>query len=153
MGGPVFPPGLLFCLGLLNPDEWGQIFPKWPPLEEHTLLIIPETFASNVLPSQWDKVTPCFPWIFPKNHSQVWPSFLWSLWFSLEPRLMKSCVHLSGVESSFPWSHGAPAHKPSWSSMTRGLWAPYPNARSLGVGTCCGTQNSHYWEFPSWLSG
>ena len=53
MVGAVIPPGLLFVgLGLLSPDEWGQIFPEWPPLEEHMLMIIPETFASNVLPPQ-----------------------------------------------------------------------------------------------------
>ena len=46
----MIPPGLLFDLGLLSADGWGQIFQKWPPLEEQTLMIIPETFASNVLP-------------------------------------------------------------------------------------------------------
>ena len=44
--------GLLFGLGLLSPDGWGQIFQKWSPLEEHTLMIIPETFASKVLSLQ-----------------------------------------------------------------------------------------------------
>ena len=51
MGGAVFPSGLLFGLGLLSPGGWGQIFPKWPPLEEFTL-IIPVTSESNVLPPQ-----------------------------------------------------------------------------------------------------
>ena len=46
------PLGLLFALGLLSPSGWGQIFPKWPPLEEHTLMNIPESFASNVLAPQ-----------------------------------------------------------------------------------------------------
>ena len=50
MGGAVIPPGLLFGLGFLSADEWGQVFPKWPPLEEHMLMIIPENFASNALP-------------------------------------------------------------------------------------------------------
>ena len=52
MGGAVFPHCLLFGLGLLNPDGWGQIFPKWPPLEEIMMVIIPKIFASNVLPPQ-----------------------------------------------------------------------------------------------------
>ena len=51
-GGAVIPPRLLFGLGLLGPDGWGQIFPKWPLLEEHMLMIVPKTTASNVLPLQ-----------------------------------------------------------------------------------------------------
>ena len=47
MGGAVIPPRLLFGLQLLS-----QVFPKWPLLEEQTLMIMPETFASNVLPPQ-----------------------------------------------------------------------------------------------------
>jgi len=31
MGEDVFAP-CLFALGLLSPDGWGQIFPKWQPL-------------------------------------------------------------------------------------------------------------------------
>ena len=61
MGGAVIPPGLLFALGLLSADGWGQIFPKWPPPEKGTLLNIPESFTSNVLPSQQATFTPVFP--------------------------------------------------------------------------------------------
>ena len=61
MGGAGIPPGLLFHLGLLSADGWSQIFPKWPPLEEYTLLNIPESFVSNVLPPQWATLTLCFP--------------------------------------------------------------------------------------------
>ena len=50
MGGAVTPPGLLFGLGLLSTGGWGQIFPKWPPLEKGTLLNIPKSFASNAFP-------------------------------------------------------------------------------------------------------
>ena len=50
MGGAVSPSGLLFGLGLLSADGWGQIFPKWPLPEEQRLMIISENFASNVLP-------------------------------------------------------------------------------------------------------
>ena len=40
MDGDVFPPCLLFGLGLLCPGGWGQIFPKWQPPGELTLMII-----------------------------------------------------------------------------------------------------------------
>ena len=61
MGGAVIPLGLLFGLGLLSTDGWSQIFPKWPPLEKHMLMVSPETFASNVLPPQQATVTTFFP--------------------------------------------------------------------------------------------
>ncbi len=60
-GGAVIPPGLLFGLGLLRADGWGQIFPKWPPPEKGTLMNIPKSFASNVLPTQQATFTPFFP--------------------------------------------------------------------------------------------
>ena len=47
MGVAVIPPGLLFGLDLLSADDWGQIFLKCPPLEEHRLMNIPKIFASN----------------------------------------------------------------------------------------------------------
>ena len=52
MGGAVIPLGLLFGLGLLSAHGLGQIFPQLPPLEEHMLMNIPESFASSVLPPQ-----------------------------------------------------------------------------------------------------
>ena len=57
MVGAVIPPRLLFDLGLLSPDGCSLIFPKWPLLEEHTLMIIPEIFALNALPPQQATVT------------------------------------------------------------------------------------------------
>ena len=57
MGGAVIPPEL-FGLGLLSTDGWGQIFQKWPPPEKHTLINIPENFASNILPPQQATFTP-----------------------------------------------------------------------------------------------
>ena len=48
----MIPPGLLFALGLLSDDGWGQIFSKWPPPEKRMLMNIPESFASSVLPPQ-----------------------------------------------------------------------------------------------------
>ena len=61
MGGAVILPGLSFGLGLLNPDGLGEIFPKLSPLEEHMLMIIPKTFASNVFTPQQAAVAPVFP--------------------------------------------------------------------------------------------
>ena len=63
----MIPPGLLFALGLLSTDGWGQIFPKWPPPEKGKLLNIPESFASNVLPSQQATFTPVFPGCPPRT--------------------------------------------------------------------------------------
>ena len=57
MGGAVFLPGLLFGLGLLSAEGWGQIFTKWPCLEEFTLMIIPQTCVSKVLSPQRATVT------------------------------------------------------------------------------------------------
>ena len=50
-------PSLLFGMGILSADGIGQIFPKRPPLVEHILRNIPQTFASNVLPPQQTTVT------------------------------------------------------------------------------------------------
>ena len=49
-GWGCIPPELLLTLGLLSTDGWGHIFPKWPPLEEHSLRVVPEIFAPSVLP-------------------------------------------------------------------------------------------------------
>ena len=48
-------------------DGCGQIFPKWPPPEKGTLLNIPESFVSNVLPSQKATFTPVFPGCPPRT--------------------------------------------------------------------------------------
>ena len=56
----MIPPVLLFALGLLSADGWGQISPKWPPPEKGTLMNIPKSFASNVLPPQQATFTPVF---------------------------------------------------------------------------------------------
>ena len=97
------PPGFLFGLGLLSADGLGQIFPKWPPLEEHLLMDIPETFAYNVfLPGQ-ATVTTSFPRRSFKNCSQVQPRFLWSLCFALGPNAHESlCVPFKNGVSFYP---------------------------------------------------
>ena len=140
----MFLPRLLFGLGLLSPDGWDQISPKWPPLEEHMLMLIPETFASNVLPAQWDTDIPCFPRRSSKQYSKFWPRFLWSLCFALEPSTYESlCELFQEWGLHFPQSCGAPAHKPCWPSEPGAPGAPSPSARSRGVGTWHGAQNSH----------
>ena len=103
MDGAAIPFGLLFGLGLLSANWWGQIFPKWPPLEEYPLTIIPETFASNVLSPQWATVIPCLPRRFSKNYSQVQHRFLWSLCFALGPSAYESlCVPFKSGGSVSP---------------------------------------------------
>ena len=56
----MIPLGSFFGLGLLSADGWGH-FSKWPPLEEHTLMIILKSFASNVFPPQSSPVFPGDP--------------------------------------------------------------------------------------------
>ena len=93
MGSTLIQPGLLFGLELLSGDGWGQIFPKWPHIEEHMLMNIPKILSSNVLPSQGVTVTPCFHRISSKNCTQVQPIFLSSLCFALGPSVLESlCV-------------------------------------------------------------
>ena len=62
------PTWIIVCLGLLSTDGWGQVFLKWSPLEEDTLIL--ESFASSVLPPQV-AVTPCFPRRSSRNSGQV----------------------------------------------------------------------------------
>ena len=131
MGRPVIPPGLWSVLWLLSTDGQGQIFPKWPALEEHTLMNIPKSFASNVLSPQQVIVTPYFPRRSSKNCSQIWPRFLWSLCFALEPSAHESlCVPFKNGGLCFPQSCGAPAHKPHWVSMPDAPRALSPSARA-----------------------
>ena len=53
MVGAVILPGLLFGLRVLSSDGWGQIFPKGTPLEEQTLINIPERMRGVFLVAQW----------------------------------------------------------------------------------------------------
>ena len=130
MGEALILPGLSFCLGLLSADEWGQIFPKWPPLEEYTLVNIPDTFASSVLPQQWATVTTCFPRKSPKNCSQVQSRLLWRLCFSLGPNACESLhVHFRNGVSISPSSMEL-LHTSSTALQCQILWwlfLPMPN--------------------------
>ena len=137
MSGAVIPPTLLFGLGLFSPNGWGQIFPKWPPLEEQILMIIPGS-------PQWATVTPCFPKRSFKNCSQVWPWFLWSLCFALGPSAHESlCVPFKNAVSISPSPVELLCASPT-GFQCQVLWGPpSPNARSPGMGTWRGAQNSH----------
>jgi len=96
MVGAVFPPRLLFDLEFLGSNGWGQIFPKWPPLEELMLMIIPKTFTLNVLPPQSSIVFP----ESSENHRQDWPRFLWSICFAPGPSAHESlCVPFKSAVS------------------------------------------------------
>ena len=80
MSGVVVLPSLLFGLGLLSPNGWGQIFPKWPPPEQITLMIIPDIFASKMFFSHNE---PQLPPVFPGDsqvgltHILMKPLLLW----------------------------------------------------------------------------
>ena len=94
MGGAVIPPGLLFGLGLLSADRWGQTFPKWPPPEKGTLLNIPGSFASNVLPSQQATLTPVFPGGPPGTAVRFDPCSYGDFALLWDPVHVYVCVHL-----------------------------------------------------------
>ena len=47
MGEAAFPSSWLVGLGLLSPDGWGQVFPKWQPSLALTLMIITGTSVSK----------------------------------------------------------------------------------------------------------
>ena len=126
------------------PDGWSQIFPKLPYPEKHTLMIIPETFASSVLPPQWASVATFFPRRSSKNCSQVQPRILWRLCFALGLSAHESlCASFKNGGLCFPQSCGAPVQKPHWPSLPNALGASSPSARTPGMGTWHGAQNSH----------
>ena len=92
----MFPPCLLFGLGLLSLDGWGQMFPKWPPPGcSHWLFLRHLPLMS--LPHNEPQL-PHFPRRSSKHHRQVWPRVLWSLCYSLGPSAHESlCI---------PFKHG-----------------------------------------------
>ena len=136
--------------GLLSANVWGWIFSKWPPPKKHTLKNMPKSFASNVLLPQWATVTPCFPRRSSKNCIQVWPKFLWRLCFVLVPSSHESlCVPFKNGVSISPSPVELLYTSPTGLHCQM-LWgALSPKARSPGVRTWCGTQNSH---FCRWVS-
>ena len=97
----MIPSGLLFGLGLLSANGWGRTFLKWPPLEELMLIIIPETFASNVLPPQQATVTLCFLRRSSKTAVRSSPDSYGVHALPWDPVHMKSCVCLSRMGYPF----------------------------------------------------
>ena len=93
----MIPPGLLFGLGLLSADGWDQVFPKWPPPENHGLMNIPKSFSSIVFPNKAHS-PPVFPG-YPlrkavRSDSDSYGEFA-LLW---DPVHVKVCVRLFRME-------------------------------------------------------
>ena len=134
----MIPPALLFGLGLLRADGWGQIFPKWPPPEKRKLINDPKSFASNVLPLQQATVTPCLSRRSSKNCSQVCPRFLWSLCFALGPSARESlCAPFKNGVSRCPSPEELLCTSPTGlqCQMLRGLFLPMPDLQPWGSDT------------------
>ena len=131
----MIPPGLLFGLGLLRADGWGQIFPKWPPPEKGTLLNIPKSFASNVLPPQQATFTPAFPGGPPRTTARSDPDSHGDPALPWDPVHAKVCVHLPRMGSLLP-----PV-----------LWSSYTQVPLVFNARCYGGSFSmpdpHVWEF------
>ena len=108
----MIPPGLLFAPGLLSADGWGQVFPKWPPPEKGTLMNIPKSFASSVLPSQQAMFTPVFPGCAPRTAVRFDPVSDGDLALPWDPVHVKVRVCLLRMGAPFPpvlWSSCAQA--------------------------------------------
>ena len=107
MGGAVFLPSLLFALEILSPDGWSQIFPKWHPLEDLMLTIIPCDSTSNVIPPQQAMANPSFPGDTPRTPGRSDLNSYGDPAFPEDSVHMKPCVCPPRVESLFPqvwWS-------------------------------------------------
>ena len=102
MGGAVIPPGLLYGLGLLSTDGWGQVFPKWAPPEKGMLMNISKSFASNFLPPQQATFTPVFPGDPPRTAERSNLDSCGNFALPWDPVHMKVCVHPSRMGSPFP---------------------------------------------------
>ena len=136
-------PGLLFGQGLLSADGWGQIFPKWPPLGEHMLMIIPEAFASNVLPPCWASYPLFSQEMLQELKSGLIQIPMESLLCPVHSVHMKACVHLSRMRFPFPLVLWCSCTQDPLAFSATCPGAPSPNPRSPGVGTQYGAQNTH----------
>ena len=127
--------GLLLAPGLLSADLWvGPDFPKMATSRERQLLNIPESFASNVLPSQQATFTPVFPGCPPRTAVRFDPDSYGDLALPWDPVHVKVCVHLLRMGSPFPpvlWSSCAQAPLAFNARCSRAL---SPCARSPQVG-------------------
>ena len=102
MGGAVFPPSLLFGLGLLSPDGWGQIFPKWQPPGKLTLMIIRWLLLDFLLqcpaPTANHSCPPAFPGDPPRPTGRSDQDRYGASALPWDPVHMKPCVHPPRVE-------------------------------------------------------
>ena len=131
----MIPPVLLFSLGLLGTEGWGQIFPKWPPPEKVTLLNIPESFASNILPSQQTTFIPFFPGGPPRIAVRFDSVSYGAFALPWDPVHMKVCVCLSRMGSLFPpvlWSSCALSPTGLQCQMLWGVFLPVPDPQAWG---------------------
>ena len=114
-------------------DGWGQIFPKWPPPEKGTLLNIPKSFSSNVLPPQQATFTPVFPGGPPRTAVSSAPDSYGDFALPWDPMHVKVCVCLLRMGSPFPpvlWSSCTQAPLAFNARCSRAL---SPSARSPRV--------------------
>ena len=114
----------------------GPDFPKIAPSEKGTLLKIPKSFASNVLPSQQATFTPVFPGCPSRIAVRFDPDSYGDLALPWDPVHMKVCVCLLRMGSLFPPSpvellHTSPTGLQC--QMLQGLFLPVPDP--------------HTWEF------
>ena len=126
----MIPPGLLFGLGFLCANAWGQNFPKMATSGgTHTSDYSRELCLQYLSPTT--SQSPCSPRRSSKNCSQVQPRFLWSLCFALGPSARESlCAPFKNGVSVSP-----SAVELLHTSPTGLLGGPSPKARSPGMGT------------------
>ena len=102
MGRTVIPRRLLFALGLLSTDGWGQIFPKGTHADEYyeeLCFQYPSPITSHI--------HPCFPSRTSKTAVRFDPDSNGDFAFPWDPVHVKVCVHLLIMGSPFPpvpWS-------------------------------------------------
>ena len=98
----MIPPGLLFALGLLSTDGWGQIFSKWPPPEEGRLMNILKSFAFNALPPQQATFIHVFPGGPGRTAVRSDPDSHGDIALPLDAVYMKFCGCILRMGSPFP---------------------------------------------------
>ena len=122
----MIPPGLLFGLGLLRADGWGQIFSKWPPPKKCMLMKIPESFASNVLPHNKTHSSLLFQEVLQEAQPGLTHIPTETLLCPGTQCIRKSVCTFQEWGLCFPQSCGAPAHKSHWSSVPGAMGALSP---------------------------
>ena len=90
-----------------QPDGWGQIFPKWPSLEEYTLMIIPKTLPPMSYTHNELQSAPVFLGDPPRIAVRSNPDSCGASALPWDPVHMNACAYLSRMESPIPpvlWS-------------------------------------------------